>query len=61
MLDIEIAYDRLGLSFIKKCLTDLSLCDKWINWIVECITSITLTMVVNGKLDSVFPSERGIL
>lgn len=39
-------YDRLKSSLIKKCLSDS---DKWINWIMECITTATLSMLINEK------------
>lgn len=49
-LDIKNVYDRLGCDFVKKFLTNLSFSDKWTNWIMECITTTFLTILVNGKL-----------
>lgn len=34
----------------KICFTVLGFYDKWTNWIIECITTTTLSMTVNESL-----------
>lgn len=38
-LGIEKAYDRLDCNSIKKCFVDLGFREKWVNWILQCITA----------------------
>lgn len=50
-------YDRLEWSFVKKCVSDLGFYDKWI---MECITTTTLTILISGKTRNAFHPESGI-
>lgn len=58
-LDMKRAYDRLDWRFIRKCYQDLDFAEKWINWIMECITTSFLVLV-NGIAGEPFRSGRGI-
>lgn len=56
-LDFEKAYDRLECKFIQKIFTDLGFLDKWIYSILECITTVSFS-VVNGIPRDRFWPER---
>ncbi|KAL6200146.1 hypothetical protein ACLB2K_029928 [Fragaria x ananassa] len=48
-LDLEKAYlGKFGFS------------STWINWIIECITSVSFSIVINGKAEGFFQPTRGI-
>lgn len=59
-LDLEKAYDRLNWKFFDKSPTDLDFSEEGINWIMECITSTGLSVLVNGIPSEPFKIERGI-
>jgi len=46
---IEKAYDRLEWHYIRKCLEYMEFHSIWINWIVECITSVSYSIMVNDE------------
>lgn len=43
------AYDRSEWDFTEKYLTDSSFCDRWINCIVQCVTSTSFKVIVNQE------------
>lgn len=58
--DMTKAYDRLEWSFIKAVLTRMGFSERWISWIMECITSVSYSFLINGHpMGTVIPS-RGI-
>lgn len=59
-LDMKNTCDKLEWSFIRKCLYDLGFCNMWVNWIMKCLTTATLTMLVNRKPGNAFVPEGGI-
>lgn len=40
--DMNKAYDQVEWAFLKGVLTKLSLCEKWIRWIMEYVTTVEL-------------------
>lgn len=59
-LDKKKSYDRLEWHFLKTCLSNLGFSHKWINWVMERITSTTFSVLVNGILGKFFKPSRGI-
>lgn len=59
-LDTKKACDRLERDFIKKFFNDLGIYYKLTDWIMQCITTTTFTMIVTGKTCNTFQLERGI-
>ena len=57
---MENAYNRLDWNFIKVCLTSFGFASKWIDWIMECISTVSFSVLVNGALDDLFSPSRGI-
>lgn len=47
-LDMEKAYDRLEWHYIHTCLRNLTFSEKWNNWVIECITTATFSVLING-------------
>jgi len=59
-LDMEKAYDRLEWPFVRQCLQQLGFHSKWIHWIMECITSVSYSILVNDKPTGLIRPTRGI-
>ena len=59
-LDMEKAYDRIEWSFIRQCLEHLGFHSKWIQWIMECITSISYSLLVSDEPSGLIRPTRGI-
>lgn len=54
--DISKAYDRLEWSFIKRVLERMGFCDVWINWVMQCITTVSYSFLVdNTAVGTVIP------
>ncbi|XP_058783149.1 uncharacterized protein LOC131657807 [Vicia villosa] len=56
-IDISKAYDRVDWGFLKGMLTRMGFADKWIHWMMMCVTSVNYSVLVNS--DNVGPIEPG--
>jgi len=57
-VDFEKAYDSVRYRFIQYMLEKLELCRKWIKWITECLTSMTISILINGNpIDEFKPTK----
>lgn len=53
-------YDRVSWSFLKAVLTAMNFDIKWINWIMEYVTFVYYTLLVNGNLTNFFKPTQGL-
>ncbi|KAK3225143.1 hypothetical protein Dsin_005005 [Dipteronia sinensis] len=59
-IDMSKAYDRVEWRFLKCIMMRMGFPLRWINLVIDCISTSSLGVVINGKISSeVFPS-RGI-
>lgn len=58
--DITKAYDRLEWKFLEETMRKMGFHDKWVNWIMECISSVTFSVLINGSPEGLITPERGI-
>ena len=59
-IDMSKAYDRVNWNFLKAVLTTMKFDPKWIRWIMECVSSVSYTLLVNGNLTSTFHPTQGL-
>ena len=48
-LDMSNAYERVEWSFVWSIMGNMGLCNKWINWLKECVSAISFSVVVEGQ------------
>ncbi|XP_048494582.1 uncharacterized protein LOC125494804 [Beta vulgaris subsp. vulgaris] len=56
-LDLMKAYDSLSWDFLKELLQGLGFPDKFVNWVMICVTSPSYTLSINGSLCGFFAGE----
>ena len=59
-IDMSKAYDRADWTFIQTVLIVMKFENRWIQWIMECVTSVSYTLIVNGNLTSYFKPSQGL-
>ncbi|MCH81570.1 hypothetical protein A2U01_0002360, partial [Trifolium medium] len=58
--DMAKAYDRLEWGFLQATLQAMNFPQKMINTIMKCVTSVSFSILVNGKPTKSFLPERGL-
>jgi len=59
-LDMEKIYDRIERDFIHNYLKVFGFHDIWIKWIMECITSVSYSLLINNEPTGFIKPSRGI-
>ena len=59
-IDMHRAYDKVNRNFLKIVLLSMNFSNTWVNWIMECVTSIQYSLLVNGSPTQLFNSSRGL-
>ena len=54
--DMSKAYDRIEWAFLEKVLQQFGFEAVWINWVMECVTTVSYSYLINGR---VYP-KRGL-
>ncbi|CAA7019014.1 unnamed protein product [Microthlaspi erraticum] len=58
--DMSKAYDRLEWNFIVEVLERMGFHAKWINWIFQCISTVSYSFLINGSAKGSVLPQRGI-
>ncbi|XP_050255150.1 uncharacterized protein LOC126701050 [Quercus robur] len=59
-LDMSKAYDRLEWNFLQRTMEKMGFHPKWVGWIMECIKSVTYSVLINGEPKGHIIPTRGI-
>jgi len=59
-LDLEKAYDRIRWEFLEDTLRAVRLPEKWIVWIMQCVTEPSMSLLWNGERTEAFRPKRGL-
>lgn len=59
-MDLQKAYDTIHWEFLKETLQFLQFPEKFIGWIMECVTTTTFSVTVNGQMNGFFKGKRGL-
>ena len=59
-LDINKANDRVEWSLLKHTMESLGFSIKWINLIMNCITTPTFSVIINGATKGLIQPQRGL-
>ena len=59
-LDMSKAYDRVEWNFLQSMISKMSFCNKWIKWIIYCISTVSFSFNVNRDRKEYLKPQRGI-
>jgi len=59
-LDMQKAYDRVEWDFLSMSMLKMGFSPQWVNLIMQCVTSASLNVKVNGEQTEFFRPTRGI-
>ncbi|KAG7534372.1 Endonuclease/exonuclease/phosphatase superfamily [Arabidopsis thaliana x Arabidopsis arenosa] len=59
-LDLEKAYDRIRWDFLEDTLKAARLPEKWVGWIMKCVTGPSMQVLWNGEKTEAFQPMRGL-
>ncbi|KAF7821771.1 reverse transcriptase [Senna tora] len=59
-LDIQKAYDKLSWSFIEAVLTRMNFLAPWIQYIMQCVTTVSYQLIFNGGVTESFIPACGV-
>ena len=59
-IDIETAYDKIEWSFLKMVMTNFGFPHIWIQWVMQCVTTTSFSILINGSSFGHFKPQRGL-
>lgn len=59
-LDMSKAYDRVEWEFLRRMLCKLGFQQRWVEVVMQCVTTVTYRIKVNGELTEEIVPERGL-
>lgn len=59
-IDMCEAYDSLSWKFLKVVLISMNFSSTWLNWVVECVTTVQYTLLITGSPTQAFTPSRDL-
>ena len=59
-LDLSKAYDRVDWLYLEGVLRKMGFAEKWIKWIMICVTTVRYQVKINGELSDYVIPTRGL-
>ncbi|XP_073049677.1 uncharacterized protein [Primulina eburnea] len=59
-VDLEKAYDTVDWTFLKEALVLFNFHARFVDWIMECVTTTSYSVVINGAYHGHFEGKRGL-
>ncbi|XP_059668770.1 uncharacterized protein LOC132313844 [Cornus florida] len=59
-LDMAKAYDRVEWTYLRKVLNKLGFDDKWITVVMETVSTVSYSILLNGSAGDLFVPSRGV-
>lgn len=59
-VDIQKAYDTVSWDFLHRILVGFGFHDVMVNWIMECVTTASFSICINGDIHGYFDGKRGL-
>lgn len=57
---MQKAYDRIEWDFLRECLLKKGFCEKWVQWVTQCVSTVSFSVNFNGEPQPFFKPTRGI-
>ena len=58
--DLQKAYDRVNWMFLKEVLIKFGFHEIFINWIMQCVSTVSFSIILNGGISKHFLPTRGL-
>ena len=58
--DMSKAYDRVEWKFLEEIMKKIGFHPKWITMLVECINTVSYSILINGEPDGIIQPTRGL-
>ncbi|XP_056689712.1 uncharacterized protein [Spinacia oleracea] len=59
-VDLKKAYDSLEWPFLKTMLSELGFPAKFVNWVMQCLYSVSYSILINGCPTKPIPAKKGL-
>lgn len=59
-LEMSKAYDRIAWSYLNVVMETIGFGGKWLELIMSCVSTVSYSVLVNGKPGDTFYPSRGI-